>query len=151
MLYGKVILTGPPGVGQPDGAELKGVPLDRPPDILRHLKQGSFDELKNTGGLPGIILGSNLAQKTGMLLHSVVNGGEPRSEVLTPVGMHLSLIPFQFRVVGMFESGFFEVDSFWAFTALKSAQRYSGRLRPGQHHRTAAGRHLSSARSGRGG
>jgi lipoprotein-releasing system permease protein len=122
VLYGKVVMTGPPGVGQVEGAELKGIPPDASPDILRHLKQGSFDDLKNTAGLPGIILGANLAQKTGMLLHSVVTVVSPQT-VLTPMGMHLSLIPYQFRVVGIFESGFFEVDAFWAFTALNSAQQ----------------------------
>jgi lipoprotein-releasing system permease protein len=122
VLYSKVILLGPPGVGQPEGAELKGIPLDSPPDILRHLKQGSFEDLKNDSGLPGIILGSNLAEKTGMLLHSVVTVVAPQ-EVLTPLSMHLSLVPYQFRVVGIFESGFFEVDSFWAFTALSSAEQ----------------------------
>ncbi len=122
VLYGRVVLTGPPGVGQVEGAQLKGVPLDNPPDILWHLKQGSFDELRNPTGLPGIIMGANLAQKTGMLLHSVVTVVSPQN-VLTPMGMHLSLIPYQFRVVGIFESGFFDVDSFWAFTALKSAQQ----------------------------
>ncbi len=120
VLYGKVVLAGPIGVSQIEGAELKGVPLDTPPDILLHLKQGSFDSLKNRAGLPGIIIGAGLAQKTGMLLNSVVTVTSPQG-VLTPAGMHVSLIPFQFRVVGIFESGFFEVDAFWAFTALESA------------------------------
>jgi lipoprotein-releasing system permease protein len=122
VLYGKVVMTGPPGASQVEGAELKGVPLDRPGDILRHLKEGSFEELKNTAGLPGIILGSNLAQKTGMLLHGVVNVVSPQA-VLTPMGLHWSLVPYQFRVVGIFETGFEAVDSFWAFTALSSAEQ----------------------------
>src|SRR6202453_1614939 len=58
-LYGTVLLAGPLQSG---GAEIKGVPLDNPPDMLKHLKQGSFERLKDPGGLPGIILGSNLAQ-----------------------------------------------------------------------------------------
>ena len=120
VLYGKVILSGPIGVGQIEGAELKGIPLDAPPDILRHLKQGSFDDLKDSSGLPGIVLGSGLAQKTGMTLHSVVSLTSPQG-VLTPLGMFPRLIPFKFRVVGIFETGFFEVDAFWAFTALNSA------------------------------
>src|SRR6202050_2426744 len=33
------------------------------------------------------------------------------------------MVPYRSLVVGMFESGFFDVDSFWAFTALKSAQQ----------------------------
>jgi lipoprotein-releasing system permease protein len=122
VLYGKVVLYGAAGVTQVEGGQLKGIPPDAPQDILRHLKEGSFDDLKNTTGLPGIILGANLAQKTGMLLHSVVTVVSPQG-VLTPMGMHLSLIPYQFRVVGIFESGFFDIDSFWAFTALSSAQQ----------------------------
>jgi lipoprotein-releasing system permease protein len=31
--------------------------------------------------------------------------------------------PTRFRVVGIFESGFYDIDSFWAFTSLSSAQR----------------------------
>ena len=118
-LYGKVLLTGPLGGAQADGAVLKGVPLDMPPDMLRHLKQGSFDELKNDTGLPGIILGARLAQNTGMLLHSVVNVISPQGTI-TPFGPHLSR--YQFRVVGIVESGFYDVDSSMAFTSLHEAQ-----------------------------
>jgi lipoprotein-releasing system permease protein len=118
-LYGKVLLTGPLGGAQADGAVLKGVPLDMPPDMLRHLKQGAFDELKNDTGLPGIILGARLAQNTGMLLHSVVNVISPQGTI-TPFGPHLSR--YQFRVVGIVESGFYDVDSSMAFTSLHEAQ-----------------------------
>ena len=120
VLYGTVLLAGPMGGGQAAGAALKGIPVDTPPDMLLHLKQGSFEDLKNTTGKPGIILGASLARNTGMLLHSVVNVIPPQGE-LTPFGPHLTA--YQFRVVGIFESGFYEVDSFWAFTALKSAQQ----------------------------
>ena len=120
VLYGTVLLAGPMGGGQAAGATVKGIPVDAPPDMLLHLKQGSFEALKNTSGLPGIILGSSLARNTGMLLHSVVNVIPSQGE-LTPFGPHLTA--FKFRVVGIFESGFYEVDSFWAFTALQSAQQ----------------------------
>jgi lipoprotein-releasing system permease protein len=116
-LYGKVLLTGP--AGQAEGAELKGIPVDAPPEMLRRLKQGSFDELKNSSGLPGIILGQRLAQNTGMLLHSVVSVIPPQG-VLTPFGPQI--VRYQFRVVGIFESGFYDTDTLWAFTALPSAQ-----------------------------
>src|SRR2546429_460283 len=118
VLYGTVLLSGPLGGGQAAGAEMKGIPVDAPPDMLLHLKQGSFEDLKKTTGLPGIILGASLARNTGMLLHSVVNIIPPQAE-LTPFGPKLAR--FQFRVVGIFESGFYEVDAFWAFTGLKSA------------------------------
>jgi lipoprotein-releasing system permease protein len=118
-LYGKVLLTGPLGGAQADGAVLKGVPLEMPPDMLRHLTQGSFDELKNKTGLPGIILGARLAQNTGMLLHSVVNVISPQG-IMTPLGPHLTR--YQYRVVGLIESGFYDVDSSMAFTSLHDAQ-----------------------------
>ncbi len=115
--YGTVLLSGPL---QSAGAELKGIPVDRPPDMLLHLKQGSFENLGKTSGLPGIILGSRLAQSTGMVLNSVVNVLSPPRE-LTPFGMQST--HYQFRVVGIFESGFYEIDSFYGFIDLKWAQR----------------------------
>jgi len=116
-LYGTVLVSGPLSAS---GAELKGIPVDAPPDMLRHLKQGSFSDLANTSGLPGIILGARLAQSTGMQLHSVVNIISPQGE-LTPFGPNP--VRYQFRVVGIFESGFYEIDSAYAFIALQSAQR----------------------------
>ena len=74
-LYGGVYLVGPLQSG---AAEMKGIPIDHTPDMLKHLKQGSFEKLKDTSGFPGIILGSGLAEKTGMLLNSVVNMFSPR-------------------------------------------------------------------------
>jgi lipoprotein-releasing system permease protein len=120
-LYGKVLLSGPLGGAQADGAVLKGVPVDTPPDMLLHLKQGSFDALKNDSGLPGIILGTRLALNTGMLLNSVVNIVSPQGAVMYPFGFRLT--SFQFRVVGLVESGFYDVDSSMAFTSLKAAQQ----------------------------
>jgi lipoprotein-releasing system permease protein len=116
-LYGTVLLIGPLQAG---GAEIKGIPLDDPPDMLKHLKQGSFERLKDTSGFPGIILGSKLAQSTGMLLNSVVSIISSRPEFFGPE-MRIPQ-PFRYRVVGIFESGFYEVDSYWAFTSLNSAQ-----------------------------
>ncbi|MGP0076328.1 MAG: FtsX-like permease family protein [Bryobacteraceae bacterium] len=119
-LYGPVFLAGPIG-SQGGGAELKGIPIDKPPDMLKHLKQGSFESLKDTSGFPGIILGSRLAQDHGFLFNSVVSVFSPQQE-MTPLGMQYPA-PFKFRVVGIFDSGFYDIDSAWAFTSLGSAQR----------------------------
>lgn len=116
-LYGTVLLIGPM---QSRGATIKGVPTDVVPDVLRHLKEGSFDSLRKTTGLPGIILGSHLAQDTGMLLNSIINIISPQG-VLTPFGPHYEKVPY--RVVGIFESGFYDVDNGWAFISLQSAQQ----------------------------
>jgi lipoprotein-releasing system permease protein len=117
-LYGGVYLVGPLTSG---GAEMKGIPIDHPPDMLLHLKQGSFEKLKDTNGLPGIILGSGLAETTGMLLGGVVNVFSPRQEMFGPALRFPA--PFKFRVVGIFLSGFYEIDSYYAFTSLTSAQQ----------------------------
>jgi lipoprotein-releasing system permease protein len=118
-LYGPAMLSGPLG-GQASGAEVKGVPVDAPPDMLLHLKQGSFAALRNTDGFPGIILGARLAQNTGMLLGSVANVLSPQGPMTPFSGSTPNLYPF--RVVGIFESGFYEIDSLYAFTSLDTAE-----------------------------
>jgi lipoprotein-releasing system permease protein len=121
-LYGPVLLAGPIGGSQAGGAELKGIPIDNPPDMLKHLKEGSFEKMKDTSGFPGIILGSGLAKKTGMLLGSVLIVYSPQGVELTPFGPKMQQ-PTRFRVVGIFESGFGDLDSFFAFTSLSSTQQ----------------------------
>ena len=119
-LYGAVFLAGPV---LSQGAVLKGIQPEtelQTSDILRRLKEGSIDGLRQTsGGLPGIILGSRLAEKTGMTLNSVVKVISPTGE-MTPFGPRPSY--YRFRVVGIFETGFYDLDLSWAFTSLKSAQ-----------------------------
>ena len=122
-LYGPVLLAGPLGSSTVGYAELKGIPIDNPPDMLKHLKQGSFEKMNDpSGGFPGIILGSGVAQKTGMMLGSIVNVISPQGIELTPFGPKMQQ-PTRFRVVGIFESGFGDLDSSFAFTSLSSAQR----------------------------
>lgn len=119
-LYGQVALKGPV-VGS--GAVLKGIPLASDaqiPELLRHLKAGSLAEFNsNTSPYP-IILGSRLAEQTGVVLHSPVSVISYQGQ-LTPLGVMPSL--FRFRVVGIFESGLYDLDSAWAFTSLTAAQR----------------------------
>src|SRR5260370_25977728 len=115
-LYGEVLVRGPI---QAPGAILKGIPVDTTPEMLRHLKAGSFERLNSDEGKPGIILGSRLAQNAGMLLNSVVTLISPQGEP-TPFGPHLVL--YQFPVVGIFYTAFYDIDSQYAFTSLKWAQ-----------------------------
>jgi lipoprotein-releasing system permease protein len=89
-------------------------------DVLRKLKSGSLDDLGMDNGLPGIILGSNAAQDTGLSVGDVV-------DVVNPEG---SLTPFastprtqRFRVAGIFESGFYNFDDQWAFASLEATQK----------------------------
>jgi len=121
-LYTPVFLSGPV---MSKGAMLKGVDIDaelKISDTLRHLKAGSADRLRVTPerGVPGIILGARLAEDVGMLLNSMVNVVSPQGE-MTPIGPRPSIR--RFRVVGIFDSGFYEIDDSWAYTSLGAAQQ----------------------------
>jgi len=110
------------GTLQSKGGVLFGVDVDLEPqvsDMLKHLKAGSLDGLKAPSAVPGVILGSGLASDTGMILNSVITIVSPQGE-LTPLGVRPNIR--RFRVVGIFESGFFQFDDFWAFTSLHAAQ-----------------------------
>jgi lipoprotein-releasing system permease protein len=73
--------------------------------------------------MPPIILGKDMADELGASVGSVVLVTSPQGE-LTPFGM----VPKynRFRVVGIFNSGFYEYDMSWAFTRLSDAQRLFG-------------------------
>jgi lipoprotein-releasing system permease protein len=119
-LYGQVALKGPL-VGA--GAVLKGIPIESGapvPELLRHLKAGSLSDFDSGTSPYPIILGSRLAEQTGVVLHSPVSVISYQGQ-LTPLGVMPSL--FRFRVVGIFESGLYDLDSAWAFTSLPAAQR----------------------------
>jgi lipoprotein-releasing system permease protein len=73
--------------------------------------------------MPTIILGKDLAEEIGATVGSVVLVTSPQGE-LTPFGMVPKYI--RFRVAGIFNSGFFDYDSSWAFIRLADAQRLFG-------------------------
>lgn len=120
VLYDEVLLTGPRGHKE---ITLKGI---NPPDelatseTLRRLKSGSLAPLQNDAGLPGIVIGSKLAQDAGLLLNSTVKLLDPEGN-LTPSGPGPHVM--RFRVTGIFETNFFDVDDRWAYASLASVQR----------------------------
>jgi lipoprotein-releasing system permease protein len=70
--------------------------------------------------MPPIILGKEMADELGAKVDSIVLVTSPQGQ-LTPFG----LVPkySRFRVAGIFDSGFYDYDSSWAFTRLSDAQR----------------------------
>lgn len=119
-LYGPIFLSGPQ---QSQGAILKGILPGADSglsDSMLKLKEGSIQGLAKTDGLPGIVLGSRLAQATGMMLNSVVTVISPQGE-LTPLGPRPSFT--KLRVVGIFETGFSDIDAQWALASLGTAQQ----------------------------
>ena len=78
---------------------------------------------ERVAAMPPIILGKDMADQLGATVGSVVLVTSPQGE-LTPFGM----VPKynRFRVAGIFNSGFFDYDSSWAFTRLADAQQLFG-------------------------
>jgi lipoprotein-releasing system permease protein len=78
---------------------------------------------ERVAAMPPIILGKDMADNLGATIGSVVLVTSPQGE-LTPFGM----VPkySRFRVAGIFNSGFYDYDSSWAFTGLSDAQRLFG-------------------------
>jgi len=86
------------------------------PDDLTGVEQ-------RVAAMPPIILGKDLAEEIGATVGSVVLVTSPQGE-LTPFGMVPKYI--RFHVAGIFNSGFFDYDSSWAFIRLADAQELFG-------------------------
>jgi lipoprotein-releasing system permease protein len=86
------------------------------PDDLAGVQQ-------RVAAMPPIILGKDMADEIGATVGSVVLVTSPQGE-LTPFGMVPKYI--RFHVAGIFNSGFFDYDSSWAFLRLSDAQQLFG-------------------------
>ncbi len=78
---------------------------------------------RRQAAMPPIVLGKDMADNLGATVGSDVLVTSPQGE-LTPFGM----VPKynRFHVVGIFNSGFFDYDSSWAFVRLSDAQKLFG-------------------------
>jgi lipoprotein-releasing system permease protein len=127
VLYEEVLLSGPLTRKL---VTLKGIDVHDElsiSDTLRHLKRGSLNRLAvvNPGedaGLPGVVVGSRLAQDAGFTLNSVITLIDPQGR-LTPFGPAPN--SQRFRVTGIFETNFFDVDENWAYASMPSVQKLS--------------------------
>ena len=117
VLYDEVLIGGPK---RQKFATIKGIEIRSELNTsatLRHLKAGSLANFSDDDqGLPALIVGSKLAQDTGMLLNSVVTA-TTLSEV-TP--FEIRPRTKRFRVSGIFETDFYEIDDAWAYVPAAS-------------------------------
>jgi lipoprotein-releasing system permease protein len=110
---------------QPDAAQQQPSPSARADGASAPTQ--TFDSLaaveERVNAMPPIVLGQDMADNLGATVGSVVLVTSPQGE-LTPFGM----VPKynRFRVVGIFNSGFYDYDSSWAFARLSDAQRLFG-------------------------
>lgn len=120
VLYEEVLVS---SHSRAQGVILKGVDPERESrvaDILRHVHEGSLDGLNRSFGTADpVILGKDLAKSLGVFVGDTVRVTSPQGYV-TP----FEVVPKfrHFRVVGVFDSGFYDFDSAWAFTSLTAAQ-----------------------------
>jgi lipoprotein-releasing system permease protein len=117
----------------PRAAAVGSAPAESTPDSnaagrsARSTQAESPDSLagveQRVAAMAPIVLGKDMADNLGATVGSVVLVTSPQGE-LTPFGM----VPkySRFRVVGIFNSGFFDYDSSWAFARLSDAQQLFG-------------------------
>jgi lipoprotein-releasing system permease protein len=120
-LYEEVLVS---SRSRAQGVVLKGVEPEQEVKVgtlLRHLREGSLEGMSETfPNADPIIIGKELAKALGVYVGDTVLVTSPQG-YLTP----LEIVPKfrHFRVVGVFDSGFFDFDATWAFTNLAAAQR----------------------------
>jgi lipoprotein-releasing system permease protein len=130
VMYGQVMAY---QGARASGAVVKGVIPEyenRVSELLKSIKIGSAtalepcaeaDERCKTGkGVPPIVLGKDLAETIGATVGSTIMVISPQGE-LSPIGIMPKYQ--QFKVTGIFRSGFYNYDSAWAFIRLSDAQR----------------------------
>jgi lipoprotein-releasing system permease protein len=106
------------------GVVIKGVDVQRELkvcDLLHRLSSGSLEGLSRTfPDADPIIIGKELAKTLGASVGDTVMITSPQG-TLTP----FEVVPKyrHFRVVGVFDSGFYDFDAQWVFTNLPAAQR----------------------------
>ena len=129
-MYGQVMAS---RAARASGALVKGVIPEyenRVSELLKSIKLGSAaalepcaetDEACKSGkNIPPIVLGKDLAETIGATVGSTIMIISPQGE-LSPIGMMPKYQ--QFKVAGIFRSGFYNYDSAWAFIRLSDSQR----------------------------
>ena len=113
--------------GNASDSAANGMPTKAAGEGARATQEESPDSLEavqaRVTAMPPIVLGKDMADELGATVGSVVLVTSPQGE-LTPYGM----VPKynRFRVVGIFNSGFYDYDTSWAFARLSDAQRLFG-------------------------
>lgn len=112
--------------GQAQGMVLKGVDpqieIARDP-VLQHMQTGLANFAPDSDGVPAIVVGDVLAKTLRLRVGRYLTVTSPEGS-LTPFG----LMPQsrRFRVTGIFNSGFYDYDSNWAFVTLGAARDLAG-------------------------
>jgi lipoprotein-releasing system permease protein len=113
--------------GNTSGAVLRGLDPDSAATVVAvqdMVKKGTLASLKEPiDGLPGIIIGSQLAKLIGAFPGETVKVLSPEGK-LTPMGRAPNTR--EFRVAALFDSGMYEYDASMVYISLKEAQDFLG-------------------------
>jgi lipoprotein-releasing system permease protein len=127
--YNQAMISSESGV---TGAVIRGLDMKSAAEatvLPARMKEGSIEGIAlplgeadgGRAGLPGIVIGSELARNIGASTGSVVS-------VISPLGAATPAGPVPrvaaFRVAGVFEIGLYEYDSSLAFMSLANSQRF---------------------------
>ncbi|MGC2465456.1 MAG: FtsX-like permease family protein [Candidatus Acidiferrum sp.] len=112
--------------GEALGVVAKGVEPERErrgDEALQRIVTGKLDFTPDADGIDALLAGKQLADEWKMAPGDYVTLTSPQGR-LTPFG----LIPRtrRFRVVGIFDSGFYDYDKNWCFMTLRAAQSLAG-------------------------
>lgn len=116
-LYGGAILVSPV---QNAECYLKGLAPGDHRDLQQTLRQGTVQDLIGLDR-PGVILGARLAEAVGAKVGQEIQLMSPQGQV-TPLGARP--LYMNFRVAGIFETNFYEVDKAFAYADLAAVQRF---------------------------
>ena len=124
FIYSTVMVN---NLGNVSGAVLRGLDTRSAGKVIGiepMIKRGSLDSLNHTHkGLPGIIMGKELARRIGLFMGQEVTVVSPQGK-LTPLGR----VPNsrRYRLTAIFDSGMYEYDSSMLYVSLKEAQDFLG-------------------------
>jgi len=126
FIYNQVMLSSGKNVS---GVVLRGIDVQSDRTVTRLSKSivdGSIESLEqkggaDTGGLPGLLVGRELAKHLRLTVGDRINVVSPIGNI-TPLGMMPKMKPF--RICGIFNTGMFEYDSTLAYVSLEQAQSF---------------------------
>jgi len=127
FIFTEMLASG--GNGKISGVGIKGVDPSLVRGVLdldRYMEAGSVDSLNDRGPLPPIIVGKELASKLSVWVGSAVTVVVPLSNIDLKTGRATAPRSYQFRVTGIFYSGFAEYDRHLMYTSLRAAQALVG-------------------------
>jgi len=92
-------------------------------DLGKTLSEGSWDNLRGSGNVPGIVLGEELARNLGAWPGETIVLISPKS-VATPLGLLPKMQ--KFKVAGLLHTGYYEYDSTMGYASLDGVRKFLG-------------------------